>query len=147
MDYELVQEEYLRNLEMTDNTEKSYPLEKLDNQDIWTMSQILSETKIDKMSNVRREIEFLERGMHRERTKLDRSQHDPIQTLSMSIIGIIEKHDSHDTDQGGIQARPWKWHVCRPISYYRTTNKNRPQYYLGSIMKNNMYNLESKWIR
>ena len=44
-DYELIQEEYLRNLEMTDNTEKPYPPENADNKDIQQMSQIWRETK------------------------------------------------------------------------------------------------------
>ena len=77
----------LRNLEMTENIELSYPPEKLGNQDNRQISQILRETKTDKMCNLRREIEFLGRGMQRVRIKLNRSQ-DLIQMPSTSIAGI-----------------------------------------------------------
>ena len=94
-DYELIQEEYLRNFGMMDNVENPHSSEKSINQDVRQMkhySQIQTETKTDKMSKLRREIEFLERGMQRLRTKLNRLQHDPKQTPSMSITGIRPKY-------------------------------------------------------
>ena len=50
-DYESIQEEYLRNLTMPDKIKQTYPSEKLGNQDNRQMSQILRETKTDKMCN------------------------------------------------------------------------------------------------
>ena len=73
-DYELIQEEYLRNLGMTGNIEHTYPPEKSGNQDSRQTSQILREKKTDKMHKLRRGIEFIERGMQRVRTKLNRLQ-------------------------------------------------------------------------
>ena len=62
------------------------------------------------MSKLRKEIEFLERGMHRGRTKLRRWQQGPLLTLSMSMIGFKTKttwkyHDYHDIEQGRDQVR------------------------------------------
>ena len=73
------------------------------------MSQMQRKTKTDKMSKLRREIEFLKRGMCRVRNKLDRLQQDIVQTPAMSIIDIrskqlIDQQDNHDNDQGRIQA-------------------------------------------
>ena len=82
-EYEIIQEEYLRNLEMTDHIEN--------NQDICQMrdySQIQRETKTDKMRKLRRETELLENGVQRVRTKLDRLHQDSAQTPSMSTIGM-----------------------------------------------------------
>ena len=62
---------------MTDNTEKPYLPQQSDNQDTTQMRQILGVTKTDKMSKLRRVIEFLEMGMQRVRTKPDGLQQDP----------------------------------------------------------------------
>ena len=60
-----------------------------------------------KQSKLRWEIEFLEREMQRNRTKLDRLQQDPTQTPSMYITGlrpkqVIEPQDYHDREFGRI---------------------------------------------
>ena len=52
-DYKLIQEKYLRNLEMTDKIKQTYSPEKLGNQDNRQMGQILRETKTDKMYKLR----------------------------------------------------------------------------------------------
>ena len=54
-DYELIQEEYLRNFDMIDNIEKPQPPGQSANQDIWQMrhhSQIQRETKTDNCSKL-----------------------------------------------------------------------------------------------
>ena len=64
---------------MMDNIEKPHPPENSDKQDtqqIRQYNQTQRETKPDKMSKVRRDIELLERGMQRVRTKLNRLQQD-----------------------------------------------------------------------
>ena len=77
---------------MTANTEKPYPPEKSENQYIQQIRQILRETKTNKISKLRKEIEFLERRMQGVKTKLDRLQQDPAQTPSISIIGIRQNN-------------------------------------------------------
>ena len=65
-DYELVQEEYLRNVGMMDNIEKPQASENSDNQDtqqIRQYNQTEGETKTDKMGKLRKKMEFLEKGM------------------------------------------------------------------------------------
>ena len=66
--------------------------------------------KTDKISKLRKEIEFLERGMQRVRTKLKRLQQDPTITSSMSIISLRpkqlgEQHDYHAIEEGRHQVR------------------------------------------
>ena len=61
-DYELIQEEYLRNLEMTDNTEKPSPPEKSDKQGIRQMSQILTETKTEKNEQIKKRDRLFRKG-------------------------------------------------------------------------------------
>ena len=83
-DYELIQYEYLRNLGMTDLMDENY-----DTCQIRDHRQMQKEIKTDKMSTLRKEIEFLERAMQRVRTKLKRLQQDP--TPSTSMTGLRPK--------------------------------------------------------
>ena len=66
------------------------------------------EPKINKMSKLRREVEFLERGMQRVRTKLKRLQQDATLTPSMSTVGLrpkqfVDQNAYHNMEQGNIQ--------------------------------------------
>ena len=60
-----MQDEYLRNLEKIDPMDKGS-----DTYQIKYYSDMQEEPKSDKMSKLRREVEFLEREMQRARTKL-----------------------------------------------------------------------------
>ena len=73
-EYELVQDEYLNNLGTTDNIEQTHTQERLGNINNRQMRQLYRETKTDKIKKLRREIEFLERGMQTVRTRLSRIQ-------------------------------------------------------------------------
>ena len=53
--------------------------------------QIQKEIQINKMSKLRKEIKFLERGMQGVRAKLRRLQQDPTQTSSTLMIGFKTK--------------------------------------------------------
>ena len=66
---------------------------------------IQEKLKIDKMGKFKRELEFLERGMQRVKTKLQKLQQDHTLTPSMSMAGIrpkqfIDQHDYHVMKQG-----------------------------------------------
>ena len=52
-EYELLQDEYLRNLEMTDNIEQTYPQDKLGNNENGQMSQLFRKTRNDNMKKLR----------------------------------------------------------------------------------------------
>ena len=47
--------------------------------------------KVDKMGKLKRELEFLERGMQRVKTKLQKLLQDPMLTPSSSTVGLIPK--------------------------------------------------------
>ena len=49
------------------------------------------------MNKLRKEIEFLKRGMQRVRTKLKRLQHDPTLTPSTSTVGLRPKQHGEQT--------------------------------------------------
>ena len=56
------------------------------------------EAKINNMRKLKREVEILERGMQRARTKLKKLQQYPTLVLSMSTVGLrpmpfIDQHD------------------------------------------------------
>ena len=59
---------------------------------------IQEKPKIDKMGKLKRELEFLERKMQRVKTKLQKLQHDPTLTPSISVVGLRPKQfvDQHD---------------------------------------------------
>ena len=91
-EYELAQDEYLKHLGIKDNIEQTCTQDKLGNKDDRWMSQLYQETKTDKMQRLRREIEFLERGMQRVRARLDRIQQDLLLTPSTSMVGVRPKN-------------------------------------------------------
>ena len=64
--------------------------------------------KIDKMGKLKRELEFLERGMQRVQTKLQKLQQDPTLTPSMSTVGLrpkqfVDQHHYNIMKQGKTQ--------------------------------------------
>ena len=72
----------------------------------------LREIKTDKMCKLKREIEILEWGMQRMRTKLHRLQQDLMQMPSTSKASILPRqllgqdyYDQHDKDQDRVQMR------------------------------------------
>ena len=104
--YGVVQDEYLKNLGTTNNIEQTYMQDRLGNKDNGQMNQFYRETKTDKMQELRREIEFLERGMQSVRTRLNRIQQGLLLTSSTSMVGIRPKqliepeyHDYLENDQ------------------------------------------------
>ena len=71
-DFELMQDKYLRNLD------KIYPRdEDSDTYQLKDYRHMQEEAKINKMSKLRREVEFLERGMQWVRTKFRKLKQDP----------------------------------------------------------------------
>ena len=66
-DFELVQNEYLNNLNITGPMDEDNDPYKR-----WDHRHIQEKTKIDKMGKLKREVEFLERGMQILRTKLQK---------------------------------------------------------------------------
>ena len=69
---------------------------------------IQEEPQIDIMGKLRREVEFIEKGMHRVRTKLQKLQPDPPLTPSMSVVGLrpkqfVDQHDYHIMELGKVQ--------------------------------------------
>ena len=60
-----MQDKYLRNLDKEDSMDEGSDIYQLKD-----YRQIQEEPNIDKMSKLRRKVEFLERGMQRGRTKL-----------------------------------------------------------------------------
>ena len=71
IEHELVQDEYMRTLEQI------FWLESLDKSRHENFQQIFRETKSDKMQKLRWEINFLERGMQRVKTRLSKIEQDP----------------------------------------------------------------------
>ena len=99
-DFELVQNDYLRNLNMMDIMDKGTDPYKRED-----YRRIEEEQKIAQMGKLRRKVEFLERGMQRVRTRLQKLQQDPTLTPSMSTVGLrpkqfIDHHDCHVMEQG-----------------------------------------------
>ena len=65
-------------------------------------------SKIDKMGKSKREVEFLEKGMQRFKTKLQKLQQDPALAPSMSTVGLrpkqfVDQHNCHVTKEGKVQ--------------------------------------------
>ena len=105
-EYELAEDKYLKYLGTTDNTEQTYIQDSLGNKENGHMSHLYREIQKDKMQNMRRKIEFLERCMQRGSIRLDRIQQDPLLTPSISMVGIRlkqlieqEYHDYLENDQ------------------------------------------------
>ena len=104
--YELIQDKYLRNSDTTNLMDENY-----DTCQIKDYGQMQEEIKTYKMSKLRKEIEFLETGMQRIRTKLRRVQQDPTLTHSTSIVGLRLKQlgDQHDYDEIGQGRHPVRY--------------------------------------
>ena len=94
-DSKLIQDEYLRNLDMIDPMyicSDTYQMKDYRN--------VQEEPKFNKMSKLRREVDFLEKGMQRVRMKLKKLQQDPTLTPSRSTVGVrpkqfVDQHDYH----------------------------------------------------
>ena len=71
---------------------QTYGQHRLGNNDYDQLSQLYRDTKREKMKKLKREIKFLERGMHRVRLRHNGIQQDPILTPPMSWTCIILKH-------------------------------------------------------
>ena len=102
------------------------------------------ESKIDKMSKLRREVEFLEREMQRVRTKLKRLQKDPTnifhaysRTKTKQSIG---QHDYYETEQSNVQVTHDNYMY---IDIYSTVKQQirAVSYYLGKFMKKHKNNM------
>ena len=102
-DFELVQNEYLRNFKIRGPMDKdSNPYKSED------YRHIQKKPKIDKMGNLKRGLELLEGGMQKVKTKLQKLQQDSTLTPSMSMVGLlrkqfVEQHEYHVIKQGKAQ--------------------------------------------
>ena len=54
-------------------------------------SQVINDVMADRMSKLKREINYLERWMQRSRMKIAKLQQDPTQTPVISRIGSTQK--------------------------------------------------------
>ena len=68
----------LRNLRPYEYFRHIYQQEKLGKNDVDQLGQLYWARRTNKMQKLRKEIEFLERGMQRDRTRLSRVQQDPL---------------------------------------------------------------------
>ena len=90
-------------LTVTDNLEGTYLQDMLNpwnDRQLGQHSQVRSDKTVDRMSKLKREMDYLERGMQRVRMKLAKLQQDPTQTQVTSRIGIglkkiIDQQDYH----------------------------------------------------
>ena len=69
----------------------TYRQDRLGNNDHGQLNQLCRETKTDMMKKLRRELQFVEWGMQRVRTKLNKIQQDPLLTPTTSLTGIKPK--------------------------------------------------------
>ena len=102
----LVQDKYLRNLKSYDNLGQIFWQENLDKSNHENLQQISRKTISNQMQTLRREIEFLERGMQRVKTRLCKILQEPLLTLATSLSDIKPKqlirpeyHDYPEYDQ------------------------------------------------
>ena len=73
------------------NLEQVFQPESLEKGNYKNLQQMARETKSNKMQKLRQEIEFLERGMQRVKTRLSKIQQDLLLTPTMSLTGIRPK--------------------------------------------------------
>ena len=97
-DFKMMRDKYLRNLDKIDPMDEGS-----DTFQTKYYRHMQEEMKTDKMSKLRREVEFVERGMQRVRTKLKKSQQDPTLKPSMTAISLrlrqfIDQHDYHEME-------------------------------------------------
>ena len=94
-DYELAQEEYLKSSTVTDKLERMYPPDRWNIQNdrqTGHYSQAQRDKKIDRMSDLKREMEYLVMGMQRIRMTLTKLQEDPTQIPVTSRVGSRPKN-------------------------------------------------------
>ena len=128
IEHELVQDEYLRNLRHYDSLGQMFWQEKLDKSNHEHLQQIFRENKSDRMQKLRREIEFLERGMQRVKTRLSKIQ-DPLLTPTTLLTGIKSKQligtEYHDYPEYNQYTYTGIWCTDRTKLPDRKTNQDR----------------------